>query len=111
MKIGWLTPENKSIGHKWIFKRKIRPTVTQKKYKARLVSKGYRQNEGLDYFDTYSPVTKITSISILIAITTIYNLKIHQVNVKPTFLSGEIEEKLYGSTRRFHSKRLRKEGL
>ena len=65
------------------------------KYKARLVVKGFRQKEGLDYFDTYSPVTRITSIRLLIALAAVYDLQIHQIDVKTAFLNGELEEKIY----------------
>ena len=64
---------NKPIGCKWMFKRKLRLDGTIDKYKTRLVAKGYRQKEGLDFFDTYSPVTRITSIRMLIAIIVIHN--------------------------------------
>ena len=65
------------------------------KYKARLVVKGFRQKEGLDYFDTYSPVTRITSIEMLIALAAVYDLEIHQMDVKTAFLNGELEEEIY----------------
>ena len=65
------------------------------KYKARLVVKEYRQKEGLDYFDTYSLVTRITLITMLIALETVHDLKIHQMDVKTTFLNGELDEEIY----------------
>ena len=65
------------------------------KYKPRLVVKGYIQKKGLDYFDTYSPLTKITSIRMLIALATVHDLKIHQMDVKTAFLNGELEEEIY----------------
>ena len=65
------------------------------KYKARLVFKGFRQKEGLDYFDTYSPVTRITSIRLLISLAAVYDLQIHQMDVKTAFLNGELEEEIY----------------
>ena len=65
------------------------------KYKARLVAKGYRQKESVDYFDTYLPVTRITSIRMLIAITTSNNFEIYQMDVKTAFLNGDLEEKIY----------------
>ena len=90
-----LPPGQKPIGHKWIFKKKFRPDGTIEKYKARLVAKGYRQKEGQDFFDTYSPVTRITSIRTLVAIASIHNLEIHQMDVKTAFLYGELDEEIY----------------
>ncbi|KAI3755705.1 hypothetical protein L1987_55511 [Smallanthus sonchifolius] len=65
------------------------------KYKVRLVIKGYKQREGLDYFDTYSPVTRITSIRLVLAIAAIRNLEVHQMDVKTAFLNGNLEEEIY----------------
>ena len=65
------------------------------KYKVRLVAKGYKQNGGLDYFDTYSLVTRITSIRMLIAIAALHSLEIHQMDVKIAFLNGDLNEEIY----------------
>ncbi|KAL0551992.1 hypothetical protein IC582_011085 [Cucumis melo] len=83
---------SKSLGCKWTFKRKMKTDGSVDKYKARLVAKGYKQQEGLDYFDTYSPVTRITSIHMLIAISALHGFEIHQMEVKTTFLNGELDE-------------------
>ena len=90
-----LPPGCKPLGYKWIFKRKLKTDGSIDKYKARLVVKGFRQKEGLDYFDTYSPVTRITSIRMLIAIASLYNPEIHQMDVKTAFLNGELDEEIY----------------
>jgi hypothetical protein len=55
------------------------------KFKSRLVAKGYTKKEGIDYFDTYSPVTRLTTIRILVDIASIYKLIIHQMDVKTAF--------------------------
>ena len=89
-----LPPRNKSLGSKWIFKREMKPDGTIDKYKAKLVVKWYRQKEGLDYFETYSPVTRITSIRMLIALAAVHDLKIHQMDVKKVFLNGELEDEI-----------------
>ena len=87
-----LPPGNKTIGYKWIFKRKLKVDGSVDKYKTRLVAKGYRKKEGLNYFDTYSPVSRITSRRMLIAVAALNNMEIHQMGVKTTFLNGELDE-------------------
>src|SRR5262249_47187394 len=64
------------IGCKWIFKRKIRVDGNVETYKARLVAKGYRQRQGVDYDETFSPVTMIKSIRILLAIAAYHDYEI-----------------------------------
>ncbi|PHU11897.1 hypothetical protein BC332_18827 [Capsicum chinense] len=90
-----LPPGNKPLGSKWIFQRKMKADGTIDKYKARLVVKGFKHKEGLDYFDTYSPLTRITSIQMLIALVAVYDLEIHQIDMKTAFLNGELEEEIY----------------
>ncbi|GJU60145.1 zinc finger, CCHC-type containing protein [Tanacetum coccineum] len=90
-----LPPGCKPLGCKWIFKRKMKVDGTIDKFKARLVIQGFRQKEGIDYFDTYAPVACITTIKLLLALAAIYNLVIHQMDVKTTFLNGDLEEEVY----------------
>nr|GEW88383.1 isochorismate synthase, chloroplastic [Tanacetum cinerariifolium] len=82
-------------GYKWIFKKKRKADGTVDKYKARLVIKEFRQREGLDYFDTYSLVTRITSIRMILAIAACRNLEVHQIDVKKEFLNEDLKEEIY----------------
>nr|GEZ87460.1 zinc finger, CCHC-type [Tanacetum cinerariifolium] len=65
------------------------------KFKARLVIQGFRQKEGINYFDTYAPVARITTIRLLLALAAIHNLVTHQMDVKIEFLNGDLKEKGY----------------
>ena len=90
-----LPPSAKPFGCKWIFKRKLKQDGSIEKYKARLVAKGFKQMNDVDYFDTFSPMIRITSIRVLIALASIHNLVIHQMDVKTAFLNGDLEEEIY----------------
>ncbi|GJS23268.1 zinc finger, CCHC-type containing protein [Tanacetum coccineum] len=58
-------------------------------------AKGFRQKEGVNYFDTYAPVARITTIKLLLALVAIHNLVIHQMDVKRVFLNSDLEEEVY----------------
>ena len=66
-----------------------------KQYKERLVARGYAQKEGIDYNEIFSPVVKYTSIWILLAIVAQFDLELEQMDVKTSFLYGELEEMIY----------------
>ena len=85
----------KTIGCKWVIRKKLKPDGSIDKFKARLAAKGFKQKVVLDFSNTFSPVTRITSIRLLIAIAAIFDLKIHQMDVKIAFLNGDLEEKIY----------------
>nr|GEX84728.1 hypothetical protein [Tanacetum cinerariifolium] len=80
---------------KWIFKRKMKVDGIIDKFKARLVIQGFREKEGIDHFNTYAPVARITIIRLLLALAAVHNLMIHQINVKTTFMNGDLKEEVY----------------
>ncbi|GJV25533.1 zinc finger, CCHC-type containing protein [Tanacetum coccineum] len=82
----------KPLGCKWIFKRKMKIDGTIENFKVRPVIQGFRQKSGINYFDTYALVTRISTIRLLITLALIHNLIIHQMDVKTTFLNGELDE-------------------
>ncbi|GKB51124.1 zinc finger, CCHC-type containing protein [Tanacetum coccineum] len=90
-----LPPGCKPLGCKWIFKRKLKVDGTIEKFKARLVIQGFKQKSGIDYFDTYATVARISTIRLLIAMASIHNLIIHQMDVKTAFLNGDLDEEVY----------------
>jgi hypothetical protein len=85
----------KPVGCKWVFKKKLRLDGTIEKYMARLVAKGYTQNEEEDFFDTYSPVARLTTIRALLSLAASYGLIVHQMDVNTTFLNEELDEEIY----------------
>ena len=85
----------KPVGCKWILKKKFKPDGTIDKYKAWLVAKAYTQKEGKDFFDTYSPIARLTTIRALIFLAASYGLIIHQMDVKTPFLNRELDEEIY----------------
>uniref|UniRef100_A0A2N9EFL2 Uncharacterized protein n=1 Tax=Fagus sylvatica TaxID=28930 RepID=A0A2N9EFL2_FAGSY len=90
-----LPPGSNTIGCKWVFRRKYRTDGSIQTFKARLMAKSFRQREGIDYFDTYAPIARITSIRVLIALASIYKLVVHQMDVRTAFLDGNLDEEVY----------------
>jgi hypothetical protein len=88
--------EGKSIvTSKWFYKIKHAADGSVEKYKARFVARGFSQVEEIDYEETFAPVARYNSIRTIITIATSMGWKLHQMDVKTTFLNGEIEEEVY----------------
>ena len=83
------------IGTKWIFKNKSDEFGTIVRNKARLVAQGYTQIEGVDFDETFAPVARLESIRLLLAISCIMKIKLHQMDVKSAFLNGFLNEEAY----------------
>ncbi|GJZ38794.1 zinc finger, CCHC-type containing protein [Tanacetum coccineum] len=90
-----LPPGCKPISYKWIFKRKLKVDGTIEKVKARQVIQGFRQKSGIYYFYTYAPVARISTIRLVITLASIHNWIIHHMDVKTTFLHGELDEEFF----------------
>jgi hypothetical protein len=83
------------IGCKWIFKKKTDKDGNIHIYKARLVAKGFKQIHGINYDETFSPVTILKSVRILLAIVAYFDYEICQMDVKIDFFNGNLTKDVY----------------
>ncbi|GKF74149.1 retrotransposon protein, putative, ty1-copia subclass, partial [Tanacetum coccineum] len=90
-----LLDPDKTIGSKWLFKKKTDMDGVVHTYKAHLMAKGYTQTTGIDYEETFSPVADIRAIRIRIAMLTFYDYEIWQIDIKNAFLNGYLFEEVY----------------
>jgi hypothetical protein len=89
-------PERKLVvSSRWFYKIKHATDGSIEKYKSRFVARGFSKKEGVDYEETFAPIAKYTSIRAVMSLVSIMGWKIHQMDVKTTFLNGIIEEEVY----------------
>jgi len=90
-----LPPNRRAIGNKWVLRIKRKADRIIERFIAHLVVKGYTQQESINYEETFFPIVRIASIRLILAIVAHMDLELHQMDVKATFLCGELEEKIY----------------
>ena len=78
-----------------MFRNKLDEDGNITKNKARLVAQGYSQEEGIDFDETYAPITKLEAIRFLLAFACYMNFKLFQMDVKSAFLNGFISEEVF----------------
>jgi transposase InsO family protein len=83
------------IPSKWVFLRKRDETGSPKRFKSRVVAKGFVQRAGIDYTDTFAPVTRMESVRAILHIGAAMDWEIHQMDIKTAFLHGELKEEVY----------------
>lgn len=86
---------NRALTCKWVFRIKTDAKGNIQKYKARLVAKGFLQIEGVEFYETFSPVTKFTSVRILVAMAATFDWPLFHMDVKTAFLNGDLQETIY----------------
>ena len=89
-------PTGKSVvTSRWLYKIKHDADGSVEKYKAIFVARGFTQKEGIDYDETFAHVSRHTTIRTIISLATVFRWKLHQMDVKATFLNDKIKEEVY----------------
>lgn len=89
-------PEDRdTVESKWVYKVKYNANGEIARYKARLVAKGYTQVNGLDFNETYAPVTRLETIRLLFGLAVEKDWEIRQIDVKTAYLNGDLDEEIY----------------
>ncbi|GJZ85345.1 retrovirus-related pol polyprotein from transposon TNT 1-94 [Tanacetum coccineum] len=92
-------PEGKNvIALKWLWKNKCDAENIVVRNKYRLMAKGYKQEEGIDFEESFAPVAHLEAVRMFIAFATHMNITIFQMDVKTAFLNGPLKEEVYVDT-------------
>ena len=90
-----LPPDKSIVGYKWVFKIKTRSDGSIERYKARLVVKGFIQEYGIDYEETFTLVASLSSVCTLLAVAASHQWNLFQMDVKNAFLNRDLSEEVY----------------
>jgi hypothetical protein len=88
-------PSQNIVGCKWVYKIKRNADGSISRYKAKLVAKGFHQQAGLDYDETFSPVIKPTTVRIILTLATQFSWPLRQLDISNAFLHGFLKEDVY----------------
>ncbi|KAL3506653.1 hypothetical protein ACH5RR_032035 [Cinchona calisaya] len=83
------------IGLKWVFKTKYDTDCSVQKYKFKLVARGYSQQQGIDFDETFSPIAHFEIVKTILAMAAQLKWKVYQFDIKSAFLNANLEEKVY----------------
>ncbi|KAE8190467.1 hypothetical protein CF336_g5060 [Tilletia laevis] len=90
-----LPPNRDAVGSRWVFKLKLDAQGVGARYKARLVAQGFSQTPGVDYDETYAPVTRLVTIHTLLALAVYLGWHVHQLGVVTAYLYGKLKSPIY----------------
>ena len=86
---------SQSLPCKWVYKRKYFVEDLKPNYKARLVAKGFKQKQGMDFDEIFSPVVKITTLCLVLGLVAIEDMALIHMDVKKAFLHGGLDNDVY----------------
>ena len=90
-----MPPGQSVVGCRWVYKIKTKADGSVERYKTRLVAKGFTQEYGIDYEETFTLVARLTSVRCLITVAAVRCWPLYQMDMKNAFLNGDLHEEVY----------------